>query len=192
MPPFIEFAVIRQKHLGHDAEQASAMDDDAAIVEMPAVPQRRADDKHREEVAACREQPIDLPLDLVEHGVLEQQIVDRIGRKPELGEHHQGDPGLVAGRRGDRGYCRHSAAGRRPRHAGRRRRPGRIRGCRAKRTRPFVLLPRRISRSRSTGFQHRPDHRNDPEHGQAAKHQQHRVGGADQAVADIADGIAGK
>ena len=45
----------------------------------------------------------------------------------------------------------------------------------------------------STGrFQHRPDHRDDPEHGQAAKDQQHRIGGADQAVADIADSIAGE
>ena len=97
VPALIEFAVVRQKHLGDDAEQPSAMDDDAAIVEMPAVPQRRPDDKDREEVAAGGDQPVELALHLVEHRVLEQQIVDRIGRKAELREHHQGDPGLVAG-----------------------------------------------------------------------------------------------
>src|ERR1700738_5155943 len=50
VPPLIKFPVVRQKHLGHDPQQPAAMDDDAAIVEMPAVPQRRPDDKDREEV----------------------------------------------------------------------------------------------------------------------------------------------
>ena len=38
-----------------------------------------ADDKGREAVAAGREQPIELPLHFIEHRVLEQQIVNRIG-----------------------------------------------------------------------------------------------------------------
>ncbi len=73
------------------------MDGDAAIVEMPAVPQRRADDKDREEVATGRDQPLQLPLHFVEHRVLKQQIIDRISREAELREHHQGNPGHVAG-----------------------------------------------------------------------------------------------
>ncbi len=96
LPPLVKFPVIRQIDLGHDAEQRSAMDDHAAIVEMSPVTQRRPDDKDREEVAACGDQSIELPLHFVEHRVLEQQIIDRIGGNSELREHHQGDAGLVA------------------------------------------------------------------------------------------------
>jgi len=73
------------------------MNGDAAIVEMPAVPQRRPDDKDREEVATGRDQPLQLPLHLVEHRILEQQIIDRISREAQFREHHQGNPGRVAG-----------------------------------------------------------------------------------------------
>ena len=38
-----------------------------------------------------------LAFDRVEQRVLEQQVVDRVGREAELGEHHQSDPRLVAG-----------------------------------------------------------------------------------------------
>ena len=60
------------------------------------MPQRRPDGKDREEVAAGGDQPIELPLHLIEHRILEQQIVDCIGRNSQLREHHQGDAGLVA------------------------------------------------------------------------------------------------
>ncbi len=96
LPPLVKFPVIRQIDLGHNAEQLSAMDDYAAIVEVSSVPQRRPDGKAREQVTACRDQPVELPLHLVEHRVLEQQIIDRIGGNPELREHHQADAGLVA------------------------------------------------------------------------------------------------
>ena len=33
--PLVEFAIVRQKYLGDDAEQRAAVDDDAAIVETP-------------------------------------------------------------------------------------------------------------------------------------------------------------
>ncbi len=97
LPALVKFAVIRQIDLRHDAQQHSAMDDHAAIVEVSPVTQRRPDDKDREEVAAGRDQAIELPLHFVEHRVLEQQIIDRIGGNPELREHHQADAGLVAG-----------------------------------------------------------------------------------------------
>ncbi len=72
------------------------MDDHAAIVKVPAVTQRRPDGKDREEVTAGGDQPVELPLYFVEHRILEQQIIDRIGGNPELREHHQGDADLVA------------------------------------------------------------------------------------------------
>ncbi len=96
LPPLVKFPVIRQIDLGHDAEQLSAMDDDAAIVEVSAVTQRRPDGKDREEVATGGDQSIELPLHFVEQRVLEQQIIDGIGGNSQLREHHQGDAGLVA------------------------------------------------------------------------------------------------
>ena len=96
MPPLVEFAVIRQKYFRHDPEHMAAVDRDRAIVEPPLPPQRRADDEDRTQVFACRDQPLDLRLDRIEHRVLEQQIVDRIGRQRQLGKHHQRDPRRVA------------------------------------------------------------------------------------------------
>ena len=96
MPALVELAVIRQKNLWHDAEQLAAMDRDRAVVKLPMRAQRRADDKHREPVPAGLDQTIDLGLDRVEQRILKQQIVDRIGREAQLGEHHQPDPRRVA------------------------------------------------------------------------------------------------
>ena len=96
MPPLVEFAVIRQEDFRHDPEHMAAVDRDRAIVEPPLPPQRRPDDKDRTQVFACRDQPLDLRLYRIEHRVLEQQIVDRIGRQRQLGKHHQRDPRRVA------------------------------------------------------------------------------------------------
>src|SRR5205823_5353539 len=79
MPPLVELTVIRQEHLGDDAEQRAMVNDDAAIVETPLQPERRTDDKNREELAARTNQSIELAHDPVEHCVLKQKIVDRIG-----------------------------------------------------------------------------------------------------------------
>jgi hypothetical protein len=98
MPPLVEFAVIRQEHLRHDTEQPAAMDRDAAIVEPSPPTQRRADDKDRKHFLAGGGQPLELRGDRVEHRVLKQQVVDRIGRQAQLGKHHQRDAGLVAPR----------------------------------------------------------------------------------------------
>ena len=97
MAALVEFAVVRQEHLRHHPEQMPAVDHQAAIVEPPLDAQRRADDEHRRQLLAGGDQPIDLRRDGVEHGILKQQIVDRIGRQAQLREHHQRDPCLVAG-----------------------------------------------------------------------------------------------
>src|SRR5207253_7732370 len=67
MPPLVELTVIRQKHLGDDAEQRAMVNDNAAIVEVRLQPERRTDDKRREELAARADQPIELLHDTVEH-----------------------------------------------------------------------------------------------------------------------------
>ncbi len=209
MPPLVKFAVIRQKHLGNDAEQPTPVDHRAAIIEMPAVPQRRPDDEHRQEIPARIDQPVDLPRRLVEHRILKQQIVDCIGREPEFGEDHQGDPGLVAGgeqaqdifgiarRVGDRDPWNASADTDELVAIWRKKR-GHAAGwagpsdstCQFGQS--AALRKEARSGLRSARFHHCPNHRDDPEHGQTAKNQQHGVGRADQAVADITDGIAGK
>src|SRR5207253_10046429 len=74
MPPLVELTVIRQKQLGDDAEQRAMVNDNAAIVEMPLQPQRRTDDKRREELAARTDQSVELLHDPVENRVLKQEI----------------------------------------------------------------------------------------------------------------------
>ncbi len=97
MAPLVEFAVVRQEHLRHHPEQLPAMDDEAAIVEMPPGAQRRADDEQRRQLFAGGNQPVDLGGHGIEHGILKQQIVDRIGRQAQLRKHHQRDACLVGG-----------------------------------------------------------------------------------------------
>ena len=63
---------------------------------MPVRPQRRADREHRDQFGAGQDQPADFAFDRVEQRVLKQQIVDRVSRQAQLGEHHQPDPRLVA------------------------------------------------------------------------------------------------
>jgi len=120
MAPLVEFAVVRQEHLGHHAHELPAVDDEAAIVEPPLPPQRRADDENRRQLAARRDEALDRAGNAVEHGVLKQEIVDRIGRQAQFGEHHQRDAGLVA--RGDQSQrligVRRRLGNRNPRHAG--------------------------------------------------------------------------
>ncbi len=80
MPALVEFAVVRQKDLGHHAQHPAAMDRHGAIIELTLHPQRRADDEHRKPLPAGIDEPRELALDRVEHRVLEQEIIDRVGR----------------------------------------------------------------------------------------------------------------
>src|SRR5579883_2168624 len=76
MSPFVEFPIIGQIELRHDTQEAAAVKDDAAIIKAPLAAQRRADGNDRMEIAACLQEPLDLPLDLVQKRVLKQQILD--------------------------------------------------------------------------------------------------------------------
>ena len=98
-------------------EHAAAMDDDGAVVDPASAAQGRADDEHRQQLGGTRDYGRDGRLDTVEHGVLEEQVLDRVAAQDELGEHRDRDaligasPGLaqdrfrVRGRVGDR-QCR--------------------------------------------------------------------------------------
>ena len=87
---------VRQVGLGHHADDPAAMDDDRGVVEPAVRPERSADDQHRVELARGLDEPGDRALDLVEERILQQQVVDRVGREPELGEDHQDGAGPVA------------------------------------------------------------------------------------------------
>ena len=120
MPALVKFAVIRQVNLWHDAEQPAAMNNERTVVELTLGPERGADRDHRKPVAARGDQAVDFALDRVEQRVLEQQIVDRIGRETEFGEYHQRHPRRVAlGEEGKHGVgVAPRLANRNPRHAG--------------------------------------------------------------------------
>ena len=54
LPPLVELAVGRQVRLGHHAEDAPAVHDDRRVVDPVPVPQRGADDQHRQQVRRSR------------------------------------------------------------------------------------------------------------------------------------------
>ena len=72
------------------------MDDDRGVVEPARHAERGAHDQDGKEIGRCRHDLGDRPLDLVEQRVLQQQILDGVGRQPELREHHDGGLSLVA------------------------------------------------------------------------------------------------
>ena len=72
------------------------MDDDGGVVEPPGDPQRGADDQDGKELAGGRDHLGDELLDLVEQRVLQQQVLNGVGRQPELRERHDGGARLVA------------------------------------------------------------------------------------------------
>ena len=72
------------------------MDDDRAVVEAAGDPERRADDQDGKELLRRLDHLGDRALDLVEQRVLQQQILDGVGREPQLGKDHDSGLGLVA------------------------------------------------------------------------------------------------
>ncbi len=80
MAALVKFAVVGEINFWHDAENAPAVNDDRAIVEVAAPAQRRSDDKNRQALAARQRQSADFTFDRVKQGILKQQIVDCIGR----------------------------------------------------------------------------------------------------------------
>ena len=96
MSLLVEFAIVRQIGLGHHAQHLAAMDDDGRVVEPVRHPERRPDDQNREELARRVDDPGDRPLDFVEQRVLQQQVLDGIGRQTQFGKDHDCRPSLVA------------------------------------------------------------------------------------------------
>jgi hypothetical protein len=85
----IEFPIVGQETFGRDSEDPAAGDHHRAIVERAAMLHRRADDQHRRKVAAGGGQALDLGLHPPQQGVLQEEVVDGVGREPQLRKQHQ-------------------------------------------------------------------------------------------------------
>ena len=96
MALLVELAVVGQEDLRHHAEDLAAMDHDRGVVEPVRHAQRRADHQHREQRLRGLDDLGDQFLDLVEQRILQQQILDRVGRQSQLGKDHDRRTGLVA------------------------------------------------------------------------------------------------
>ena len=74
----VEFPIIRQMRLRHDAEDLAGMDDHSTIIEPALMPQRCPHQQHRCQRLAFRHDAGKRCLDRIEQRVLAEQIVDRI------------------------------------------------------------------------------------------------------------------
>ena len=71
------------------------MDDDRAVVEPVAVPQRGADDDDGPQLGGRLGDGDDGVVDRVEEGVLQQEVVNGIAGEPQLGEERERDAVVV-------------------------------------------------------------------------------------------------
>ncbi|MET3866529.1 hypothetical protein ABIC20_003838 [Methylobacterium radiotolerans] len=97
MALLVEFPVVRQECLRDDAEQAAALDGERAVVDAVSPAQGRADEQQRPEIGRFGDHPGCGGLDRVEQRLLQEQVLDRVGREAELGEDRQRRPRIVAG-----------------------------------------------------------------------------------------------
>ena len=88
----VELAIGRQVGLGDDAEHPTPMHHHRAVVEPPLEGQGSTHDDDRQEVRGRRPHPFHRGERGVEHGVLEQQVVDRVAGQAQLREDRQRDP----------------------------------------------------------------------------------------------------
>ena len=94
--PLVELPVGRQIRLGRHPEQFAAVDHDRAVVEAVAVTKGRTDDEHGKQVLGGLDQALDRRYDRVEHGILQNKVVDRIPGEAQLGEDRDRDRVTVA------------------------------------------------------------------------------------------------
>ena len=94
LAPLVELAVVRQVDLGHDAEDPTAVDDHGGVEQPRPVPKRCADDDHRQQVGTGGDDGGQTLVHRVEHGVLAEQVVQRVAGQGQLGEHGDRDAGL--------------------------------------------------------------------------------------------------
>jgi hypothetical protein len=109
LPTLVELPVGREVRLRHHAQHVAAVDDERGVVDPVAVPQWRAGDEHGDEAAGTVDHRPHRNLDGVEQGVLQDDVLDRVARPRELGEHGEHrpvPPALLGGREHALGVAR--------------------------------------------------------------------------------------
>ena len=91
LPPLVELAVGGRIGLRDHAEQAAAVDDDGAVVDAVAVAQRRTEHEQRQEVGGALDHRGQRALDVVEHRILQHQVLERVARQRHLREQRHRD-----------------------------------------------------------------------------------------------------
>ena len=86
LPLLVELPIVGKIGLGHDAEDAAAIDDDGAIEQLGLGLDRRADDEHRLQLPARTHELGDRLLRRLKQRILKEQIVIGVGRQPKLGK----------------------------------------------------------------------------------------------------------
>ena len=84
----VELAVVWQIGLRHDAEQRTALDDGGAVVEQAVDNDGQAHHRHDIELAGEVEQQHHALLGTVDEGLLAEQILTRVARQAQFGQHH--------------------------------------------------------------------------------------------------------
>ena len=93
---FVELAIGGQIRLRRHAQHRTAVNHHRGVVDPVAVAQRSADDQHRQQVGRGGNQGVYGPFDGLQQCVLQQDVVDRIARQCQFGEHRQRHAVVVA------------------------------------------------------------------------------------------------
>ncbi len=93
---FIEFPVGRQIGFRHHAEQATAMDHQRRVVDPSGMAQRCANHQDGGQLFRAGQDGADRLLHRVQQRVLQQQVLDRVPRQRQFGEHREGHALRVA------------------------------------------------------------------------------------------------
>ena len=96
LAPLVELPIVRQVDLRHHAEDPAAVDHDGGVEQPALVPQRCADDDHRQQVGARRRRS--RPVRRAPRPAATswpEQVVDRVAGQRQLGKHRDRDPGLA-------------------------------------------------------------------------------------------------
>ena len=94
LTPLIEFAVVGQIGLGHDAQHAAAVDDDRAVEETVFEAKRGSDQQDGRQLNAGLRDLSDSCQDAVQEGLLLEQVVNRIGGDAQFRKQGNGGAGV--------------------------------------------------------------------------------------------------
>ena len=84
-PLFVIFAIVGEKAFWHHAKQFAPGDHQRAVINLPAATDRRAD-HHGGQRFAFPNDSANFLFDTLQQRILQMQVINRVGRKAELGK----------------------------------------------------------------------------------------------------------